>query len=94
MTVLQDLISRFTLDSASEFLFGKNVDSLADSLPYPHHAKNAHAIHTSPADAFARAFAEAQYVISQRSVIGWMWPLVEIFEDKTEKPMKIVSAFL
>ncbi|KAF8829968.1 hypothetical protein HHX47_DHR2000231 [Lentinula edodes] len=32
----QDLIGRFTLDSATEFLFGSCVNSLAAGLPYPH----------------------------------------------------------
>nr|BAL14712.1 cytochrom P450 [Phlebia brevispora] len=31
----QDLVSRFTLDSASEFLFGQDVRSLSAPLPYP-----------------------------------------------------------
>ncbi|KAJ3758543.1 cytochrome P450 monooxygenase pc-1 [Lentinula raphanica] len=31
----QDLIGRFTLDSATEFLFGSCVNSLAAGLPYP-----------------------------------------------------------
>ncbi|KIM75713.1 hypothetical protein PILCRDRAFT_827008 [Piloderma croceum F 1598] len=91
---IQDLVSRFALDSASEFLFGKNVDSLADPLPYPYYAKDEHPIQTSPADAFARAFADAQFFVSRRSMYGWMWPLGEIFEDKTKKPMEIVNAFL
>ncbi|KAJ3806004.1 cytochrome P450 monooxygenase pc-1 [Lentinula lateritia] len=33
---LLDLIGRFTLDSATEFLFGSCVNSLAAGLPYPH----------------------------------------------------------
>ncbi|KAJ7732480.1 cytochrome P450 monooxygenase pc-1 [Mycena maculata] len=32
----QDLASRFTMDSATSFLFGSCVDSLAAPLPYPH----------------------------------------------------------
>ncbi|KAJ4486551.1 cytochrome P450 [Lentinula edodes] len=32
----QDLIGRFTLDSATEFLFGSCVNSLAAGLPYPY----------------------------------------------------------
>ncbi|KAF5348211.1 hypothetical protein D9758_014646 [Tetrapyrgos nigripes] len=31
----QDAVSRFTLDSATEFLFGKDVNSLGAGLPYP-----------------------------------------------------------
>src|SRR4051812_35501938 len=32
----QDLVARFTLDSATEFLFGANVHSLDAELPFPH----------------------------------------------------------
>jgi hypothetical protein len=87
-------VARFTLDSASEFLFGKNIDSLADRLPYPHHAQNTQSIQASPADAFARAFRDAQLIIAERRLNGWMWPLFESFGDKTKKPMNIVNAFL
>ncbi|KAF9016963.1 cytochrome P450, partial [Hymenopellis radicata] len=31
----QDVVSRFTLDSATEYLFGKDVESLSAGLPYP-----------------------------------------------------------
>ena len=34
----QDLIARFTLDAATEFLFGHCVDSLSGDLPFPHSA--------------------------------------------------------
>ena len=32
---VQDLISRFTMDASTEFLFGANVDSLGAGIPYP-----------------------------------------------------------
>ncbi len=31
----QDVVARFTFDSATEFLFGKDVESIAAGLPYP-----------------------------------------------------------
>lgn len=88
------MISRFTLDSATEFLFGKNVDSLADDLPYPYGVTASHTIHSSPAEKFSKAFTQAQYIVSERSKLGWVWPLLEIFEDRTKKPMEIVDSFL
>ncbi|KIM86057.1 hypothetical protein PILCRDRAFT_816605 [Piloderma croceum F 1598] len=90
----QDVISRFTLDSATEFLFGKNVDSLADDLPYPHGVAASHKMHSSPAEQFSKAFTHAQYIVSERSKLGWIWPLLEIFEDRTKEPMKVVDSFL
>ncbi|CAA7263613.1 unnamed protein product [Cyclocybe aegerita] len=51
---IQDLIGRFTLDSATEFLFGHSVDSLAAGLPYP--PKFAHltpaSFHAHPSNIF------------------------------------------
>jgi hypothetical protein len=88
------VISRFTLDSATEFLFGKNVDSLADDLPYPHGVAASHNMHSSPAEQFSKAFTQAQYIVSERSKLGWIWPLLEIFEDRTKKPMEVVDSFL
>jgi hypothetical protein len=88
------VISRFTLDSATEFLFGRNVDTLANDLPYPHHVVVSRNVDPSPAEEFAKAFAEAQYIVSERSKLGRIWPLLEIFEDKTKKPMRVVDSFL
>ncbi|KAF7969358.1 hypothetical protein HWV62_27476 [Athelia sp. TMB] len=89
----QDAIGRFTLDSASEFLFGNDVASLADPLPFPHsHA----AIEAAPssADVFVRAFADAQVISAYRSQRGWAWPLGELTKDHMKAPMAIVNAFL
>lgn len=88
------MISRFSLDSASDFLFGKNVHSLGDPLPYPHNAPNIRSVHKSDAEEFSDAFADAQSVIAERFKFGWLWPLTEIFEDKTKESMKITNAFL
>ena len=78
--VIQDVISRFTLDSATDFLFGASVGSLLTDLPYPHHHPSKVA-KSSPADDFAAAFAEAQLTIAARNRQGWVWPLIEIFKD-------------
>ncbi|KAI0337412.1 cytochrome P450 monooxygenase pc-3 [Trametopsis cervina] len=102
----QDLIARFTLDSATSFLFGSCVSSLSSALPYPYNAPShlkrpqsstTHDFtspHLSPADAFASAFAAAQDVIADRSRIGWVWPWRELWTDRTAAPMKVVDAYL
>lgn len=91
-------MSRFTLDAATEFLFGNCVESLSAGLPYPHNA-----VHLPPikqtakgdaANAFAHAFREALEVISVRERYGWVWPLAEIFKDKSYEPMKIVNSYI
>lgn len=94
----QDLMSRFTLDSATEFLFGHCVDSLKAGLPYPHNASNVSTAIETPetrlANEFSAAFLAAQHVISQRERFGWIWPLFEIFADNSTGPMKIVNAYI
>jgi len=92
----QDLISRFTLDSASEFLFGHCIDSLSAGLPYPHNApESTNAVQgDNTAAAFAYAFSQAQQGINRRLAIGQTWPLNEILADSTAQHMKVVNAFL
>jgi cytochrome P450 len=92
----QDLISRFTLDSASEFLFGHCIDSLSAGLPYPHNAtESTNAIQEdNTATAFSYAFSQAQQEINRRVSTGQTWPLNEILADRTAQHMKVVNAFL
>ncbi|KAG5339747.1 hypothetical protein C0989_003864 [Termitomyces sp. Mn162] len=94
----QDLMSRFTIDSASEFLFGSGVHTLAAGIPYPLNATsvppNSVTPQTKRANEFAAAFLQVQEVISRRFLYGSIWPLMEIFEDKTKKSMEIVRAYL
>ncbi|KAJ7435029.1 cytochrome P450 monooxygenase pc-1 [Mycena galericulata] len=45
----QDLAGRFTMDSATSFLFGSCVDSLAAPLPYPHTSPLSTQFPSSPA---------------------------------------------
>lgn len=70
----QDLVSRFTLDSATEFLFGHCVHSLSAGLPYsPNFPPPPGAIvnnEANPANQFAKAFGEAQNLIARR---GHLW---------------------
>ncbi|KAF9219868.1 cytochrome P450 [Gyrodon lividus] len=92
----QDLVSRFTLDSATEFLFGNRVDTLAAGIPYPHNVPNPTFVsrESNTARDFAVAFAAAQHWMARRTTIGHVWPLFELFQDRTRKPMKVVDAFL
>ncbi|OBZ76515.1 hypothetical protein A0H81_03498 [Grifola frondosa] len=92
----QDLIARFTLDSATEFLFGFCVQSLSSPLPYPHNVA-AHQTTDEPisaAEKFAQAFASAQAIVSERPRVGWTWPLQEFFRDKTDEHMVVVDSVL
>ena len=91
-------MSRFTLDSATDILFGSCVHSLSAGLPYPHNVTTVLAEATSgcacSANDFAKAFLQSQELISERERLGWIWPLFEILKDKTAEPMKIVNAYL
>ncbi|OBZ76028.1 hypothetical protein A0H81_03501 [Grifola frondosa] len=92
----QDLITRFTFDAATEFLFGSCVNSLDAPLPYPHNCP-AHEPTTQPANAaerFSDAVEAVQIVVADRLRAGWTWPLREIFKDKTEEDRAIVDAVL
>lgn len=92
----QDVLHRFTLDSASEFLLGNDVQSLAEPLPFPSDStdKAAKSTGQSKADAFARAFADAQVFATYRGLLGWLWPLAEITHDTMLAPMAIVNEFI
>ena len=88
----QDLVSRFTLDSATSFLFGHDVHSLAAGLAYPKAAVAASAaaaernksILAHPANIFAHSFLEAQRITAHRSRFGTSWPLREFWKDDTK----------
>ncbi|KIJ61016.1 hypothetical protein HYDPIDRAFT_97522 [Hydnomerulius pinastri MD-312] len=92
----QDMISRFTLDSATEFLFGKDVCSLSAGLVYPPSSplsKNV-AFENHPANVFAHAFIEAQIATSYRGRFGKPWRLVEFWSDRVKKHMDVCYKFI
>jgi len=90
----QDLVSRFTLDSATEFLFGSCVHSLSASLPYSPRLSMPASTH--PSDFFATSFTSAQNVISQRTRIGYTWPLWEMFNlgNRVKRDMSVIKGFI
>ncbi|KAF5341462.1 hypothetical protein D9758_013949 [Tetrapyrgos nigripes] len=94
----QDAVGRFTLDSATEFLFGKSVNSLSAGLLYPEShplAKDASAHFLDhPSTKFATAFSKGQEVIAERSIYGRYWKLVEFWEDNALKHRKSVEEFI
>ncbi|KAF7969163.1 hypothetical protein HWV62_28216 [Athelia sp. TMB] len=90
----QDLVSRFALDSACDFLFGNNVRSIFDALPSPHNIPRGRAGRKTSAQAFFESLGRAQMVVSERFKLGWLWPLTEVFEDKTARSMRVVGKVL
>ncbi|KAF8996816.1 cytochrome P450 monooxygenase pc-3 [Cyathus striatus] len=92
----QDLVSRFTLDSATQFLFGDNVRSLNAGLAYPasSHKSNPPTFDTHPSNRFVSAFMEGQYQIALRARKGETWPLQELFGDMMSPNREVVDEFV
>lgn len=93
----QDLVSRFTLDSATEFFFGHDVGTLSAGLPYPPSSDlaklTAHA-RTSGGDVFAGAFLAGQEATAERTFRGHLWALFEPWEDEVGRHMEVVNGFV
>ncbi|KAI6168973.1 cytochrome P450 [Pisolithus thermaeus] len=92
----QDMVGRFTLDSATELLFGKNVDSLSAGLAYPKSSlpgqNQEHANHAS--NVFVCAFSEAQSQAMLRSTLGTLWRLAEFWSDRIQEDMEVCHGFI
>ena len=84
---VQDVFGRFTLDAAGEFLFGTTEMNTLD-LPLPKPGKAALGPKGSMAEGdyggFVYAFEEIQAAITARSRRSWIWPLYELFGDRTK----------
>ncbi|KAJ7679274.1 cytochrome P450 [Mycena polygramma] len=96
---VQDLLFRFTLDSASEFLFGMKLDTLAQPLTVPGKVKlgpkgSVPIDGTTEFDAFTEAFERFAVIITRRGTQGDTWPLLELFEDKTEECIATIMNWL
>ncbi|KAF9020876.1 cytochrome P450 [Hymenopellis radicata] len=85
----QDLIQRFTMDTATEFLFGACVNSLSSALPYPHDTASA-----SAADTFSDAFLKTMLVLAHREKTRLLWPLQEIKKNLLHEHMEKVNAYI
>ncbi|KAJ6483937.1 cytochrome P450 [Mycena sanguinolenta] len=95
----QDMVSRFTMDTATSFLFGKDMRTIDAGLPYPYNApadQQARVSATHPTSDFATAFQDAQMITAERNRLGNHWPLGELFStnDRVKKPMNVVRMVL
>ncbi|KAF8810034.1 cytochrome P450 monooxygenase pc-3, partial [Phlegmacium glaucopus] len=91
----QDLVSRFTLDSATEFLFGSDVGSLAADIFYPASAAhlNKPSFYNHPSTIFVKALSEGQHLTIARASFGNDWPLLEFWSDKVAPYRKVIDNF-
>ncbi|KAH9841760.1 cytochrome P450 monooxygenase [Rhodofomes roseus] len=87
----QDVLQRFTLDSATEFLLGKCVHSLHALLPATYGKREMMSL---TAEAFGPALNRVQERLSFRRRMAAMWPLFEVLADKTKKDMTMIGEFL
>ncbi|KAI0358372.1 cytochrome P450 [Trametes cingulata] len=91
----QDLVSRFTMDSATEFLFGKDVRSLSNGLPYPPTSDIARTQTVKPdSDEFSAAFMEAQTASAKRGRFQSAWGLAEFWRDNVEMLKAAIDKFI
>lgn len=94
----QDLVSRFTLDSATEFLFGTDVHSLSAGIPYPYYTPFAASANRAqlehPSNQFVSAFIAGQTLSSLRTRYGPSWALVEFWKDRIQPHRDIVNGFI
>ena len=92
----QDLYGRFTLDAASEFLFGKNLRTLSGKLPIAGQTLMGPkgSLVEDPWGSFAKAFEMAQINATNRARMGSIWPLFELFKDKNEEHCDVIHRWL
>lgn len=85
----QDLTARFTLDSATEFLFGAKVDSISAGLPFPPAlaSKTPQSFFDHPSTPFVNMFSRAQLLSLLRLNYGETWRLMEFWRDEV-KPLR------
>ncbi|KAF8893052.1 cytochrome P450 monooxygenase pc-3 [Infundibulicybe gibba] len=92
----QDLVSRFTLDSATEFLFGTDVCSLSAGLPYPETAsdKNLPSHLNHPSHPFVQSLMAGQTKLAARFGFGLDWPLFEFWGDSIKPHRAVIDGFV
>jgi hypothetical protein len=92
----QDLYARFSIDAASEFLFGKNLETLSASLPVPGLTRMGPkgSATEDTWGSFVEAFEMAQQEVTRRARIGYYWPLLELFQDRNQKNAKRIREWL
>lgn len=90
------MASRFTIDSATEFLFGKDVRTLSAGLLYPPSSPLANAPMSlnHPSNVFVDAFMTGQHLTALRGRNGPTWPLMEFWKDKVKPCRKVVNEFI
>jgi hypothetical protein len=88
-------MGRFTLDAATDFMFGSCVNSLSAQLPYAYNSPHRNGMsQPHPSDSFAAAFSQAQEQVALRNWLTDAWPLAEFWKDKTKEPMRVIHDYI
>ena len=91
---IQDLLSRYTMDTATEFLFGQDVKSLSAELPYPSTHKGYTPSRDHPSYKFTSAIHRAEECVYPRGLFAKAWRLAEFWEDKVATQIEIAHQFI
>ncbi|KAJ7575281.1 cytochrome P450 [Mycena floridula] len=91
----QELLTRFTLDVSTEFLFGNDLGSLrSTSLPYPFSTD----LQTSRASGGITSLSEAvdslQRAMVRRVRLGGLWPAAELWDNRVSKARAVINDYL
>ena len=93
---IQDLVSRFTLDAAFGFMFGRELETLKADLPRAGHAELGWR-GTKTSDeygAFIQAVDEAQILLHKRFTSHPLWMVKELFTDRMKRPIEVVHKYV
>jgi len=97
---VQDLFSRFTLDTSGEFLFNtKEINSLDLPLPPPRNLSTTESPQQDTQtkalyEKFAEGLEEAQKNSMKRRASGFKWFFTEFFKDSQVEPVAAIRAWL
>lgn len=87
-------MSRYSLDCATEFLFGTNVCSLSAGLRYPPGHRFSAQARSHPSNLFAEAFRGAQEAVARRFHFSSFWPLIEFWRNEVDTRMGVIGEFV
>ncbi|KAG8931585.1 hypothetical protein FRC00_000718 [Tulasnella sp. 408] len=96
---VQDLFARFTMDTAGEFLFGRDdFNTLDMPLAQPNvemaEGSKSAALQGGYGD-FVNAFEAAQILATRRLAVGtYGWTVAEFFNDPVKRHMRVVDSYL
>lgn len=84
------------MDSATSFLFGESVHSMAAPLRLPHGEERADSeplAQPGAAKSFPDAFQTVLKATAFRVIVGLDWPLFEFWGDEVERHMKPIHEY-